>query len=171
MYAIRSYYDQWVNTDTPKMEDFNTDNLKIDTLIKNIKDYEQGKSAYEVAIENGFIGTETEWLLSLKGVKGDTGEQGLQGIQGEKGDKGDKGDTGERGFQGEQGERGLQGLQGEQGIQGIQGIKGDTGNNGADGISPTISIAESTPTSYKLNVTDVNGTITTPNLKGSYNFV
>jgi len=159
--------NQWVNTDTPKMEDFNADNLKIDTLIKNIKDYEQGKSAYEVAVENGFIGTETEWLLSLKGEKGDTGEQGLQGIQGEKGDKGDKGDTGERGFQGEQGERGLQGLQGEQGIQGIQGIKGDTGNNGADGISPTISIAESTPTSYKLNVTDVNGTITTPNLKGA----
>ena len=59
--------NQWINTDTPKMEDFNADNLKINTLIKNIKDYEQGKSAYEVAVENGFIGTETEWLLSLKG--------------------------------------------------------------------------------------------------------
>ena len=33
-----------------------------------------GASAYEIAIENGFIGTETEWLASLKGEKGDQGE-------------------------------------------------------------------------------------------------
>ena len=26
-----------------------------------------GKSAYEIAVENGFIGTEKEWLESLKG--------------------------------------------------------------------------------------------------------
>lgn len=25
----------------------------------------QGKSAYEIAVKNGFIGTEAEWLLSL----------------------------------------------------------------------------------------------------------
>ena len=30
-----------------------------------------GKSAYEVALANGFDGTETEWLESLKGEKGD----------------------------------------------------------------------------------------------------
>ena len=34
---------------------------------------EAGKSAYQIAIENGFIGTETEWLESLKGAKGDPG--------------------------------------------------------------------------------------------------
>lgn len=28
---------------------------------------EDGKSAYQIAIENGFIGTESEWLESLKG--------------------------------------------------------------------------------------------------------
>lgn len=27
----------------------------------------QGKSAYEIAVENGFQGTEEEWLESLKG--------------------------------------------------------------------------------------------------------
>ena len=35
-----------------------------------------GKSAYEIAVDNGFVGTETEWLESLKGsdgVKGDNG--------------------------------------------------------------------------------------------------
>lgn len=32
-----------------------------------------GKSAYEVALENGFEGTEQEWLESLKGDEGNTG--------------------------------------------------------------------------------------------------
>lgn len=34
---------------------------------------EQGKSPYDIAVENGFIGTEVEWLDSLKGEKGDIG--------------------------------------------------------------------------------------------------
>lgn len=56
-----------------------------------------GKSAYEVAVQNGFVGTEQEWLESLRGVDGNDGlngkdgEQGKQGIQGEKGDKGEQG--------------------------------------------------------------------------------
>lgn len=37
------------------------------------KDGERGLSAYEVAVENGFPGTETEWLLSLKGDQGNDG--------------------------------------------------------------------------------------------------
>lgn len=52
----------------------------------------QGRSAYEIAVANGFEGTEAEWLASLKGEKGDIGPQGPEG---EKGDKGDKGDIGE----------------------------------------------------------------------------
>ena len=32
-----------------------------------------GKSAYEIAVDNGFIGTETEWLESLKGADGADG--------------------------------------------------------------------------------------------------
>lgn len=36
-----------------------------------------GKSAYEVAVKNGFEGTEAEWLASLKGDKGDTGNGGV----------------------------------------------------------------------------------------------
>ena len=35
-----------------------------------------GKSAYEIAVDNGFIGTETEWLKSLKGSDGDKGDNG-----------------------------------------------------------------------------------------------
>ena len=34
----------------------------------------RGKSAYEIAVMNGFDGTVEEWLASLKGEKGDRGE-------------------------------------------------------------------------------------------------
>lgn len=35
---------------------------------------EDGLSAYEVAVNNGFIGTQEQWLASLKGEKGDKGQ-------------------------------------------------------------------------------------------------
>ena len=35
-----------------------------------------GKSAYEIAVDNGFVGTETEWLESLKGSDGNKGDNG-----------------------------------------------------------------------------------------------
>ena len=56
----------------------------------------QGKSAYEIAIENGYEGTEQEWLQSLKGKDGEKGEKGERGLQGLKGDKGDKGEPRKR---------------------------------------------------------------------------
>lgn len=39
-----------------------------------------GYSAYEIAVINGFDGTEEEWLDSLVGKKGDRGEQGDSGV-------------------------------------------------------------------------------------------
>lgn len=87
-----------------------------------------GKSAYELAVENGFVGTESDWLASLKGSQGPQGEQGIQGERGEKGEPG------------EQGPQGIQGVQGPQGIQGPQGEKGETGSAGVDGKSATITI-------------------------------
>lgn len=35
---------------------------------------EDGKSAYQIAVENGFVGTEAEWIASLKGEKGADGK-------------------------------------------------------------------------------------------------
>lgn len=57
----------------------------------------QGLSAYQVALEEGYVGTVTQWLASLKGAKGDKGDKGdtgNTGAQGPQGPKGDKGDTG-----------------------------------------------------------------------------
>lgn len=74
-----------------------------------------GKSAYEIAVDNGFVGTETEWLESLKGADGTEGttftpsvsatgdlswsnDDGKENpttvnIKGAKGDRGDSGVT------------------------------------------------------------------------------
>lgn len=60
----------------------------------------RGRSAYQVAVDNGFKGTEREWLKSLKGEQGVQGEQGEQGVQGEQGEQGIQGERGERGEHG-----------------------------------------------------------------------
>ncbi|MDZ7432255.1 MULTISPECIES: hypothetical protein [Bacillus] len=59
-----------------------------------------GKSAYDIAVDNGFSGTVEEWLASLKGEKGNTGATGA------KGDKGDTGATGAKGATGAAGKDG-----------------------------------------------------------------
>lgn len=48
-----------------------------------------GKSAYEVAVANGFVGTEAQWLASLKGKNGTDGKDGAPGKNGAQGAKGD----------------------------------------------------------------------------------
>lgn len=37
---------------------------------------DDGKSAYEIALEEGYKGTKTAWIKSLKGEKGDKGDKG-----------------------------------------------------------------------------------------------
>ena len=125
---------QFVMIDTGNVENEEDSRLylKGDTEWKFISDLSgaqgiQGLSAYQVAVQHGFEGTEAEWLISLKGEKGETGPKG------DKGNTGEKGATGERGPQGLQGERGLQGVQGEQGEPGIQGPIGPKGEKGDQG--------------------------------------
>ena len=92
-------------------------NLSETEWIKSLK-AKDGWTAYEIAQNAGFTGTEEEWLASLKGDKGDRGksnydiyvelqelagneilseEEWLASLKGEKGDKGDKGDPGKDG--------------------------------------------------------------------------
>lgn len=83
---------------------YNTVNRKwmllYEEIINALNGIQDGKSAYELAEEHGYVGTEEEWLASLKGERGERGqqgvqgEQGLRGLQGIQGQKGDKGDTG-----------------------------------------------------------------------------
>lgn len=71
-----------------------------------------GQSAYALAVQLGYTGSEAEWIASLKGAKGD------------KGDKGDTGATGETGPQGPQGPTGATGARGATGATGPQGPAG-----------------------------------------------
>ena len=96
----------------------------IDSDIKETVHTIHGLSAYQIAVENGFEGTEKEWLDSLVGPPGPAGPSGPRG---EKGDTGETGATGPRGLQGEKGDTG------PQGPQGIPGEKGDTGEQGLKG--------------------------------------
>ena len=64
-----------------------------------------GRSAYEVAVDNGFVGTEEEWLEYLR--------------------QGPKGDTGDTGPQGEQGIQGIQGIPGQDGTDAVWEFRGE----------------------------------------------
>ena len=81
-----------VNTSDAANNDDTLESAITITLTSELTAPADGLSAYEVALQNGFIGTEEEWLQSLKG------EQGPQGIQGDKGDKGDRGNQGDKGL-------------------------------------------------------------------------
>ncbi len=52
---------------------------KLNELIDELNSGGYGKSAYTIACENGFEGSEAEWLQSLKGATGKTGPKGDKG--------------------------------------------------------------------------------------------
>ena len=109
-----------------------------------------------VAVDNGFVGTEEEWLESLVGPEGPRGRQGADGEPGPAGVTSAEvtvDDTtgtpsaqisvnngllslslsGIKGETGPQGEQGIQGVQGPQGVQGETGPQGETGATGPAG--------------------------------------
>lgn len=57
-----------------------------------------GKSAYEIAVDNGFEGDEDAWLESLKGADGAQGPKGDPGANGTNGADGARGPAGADGF-------------------------------------------------------------------------
>lgn len=143
----------------------------ISELVEMIGELEVPKSAYDVAVAQGFVGDQSAWLLSLRGAagpKGDDGSpgaQGVQGLQGVQGIQGLKGDTGATGAKGDTGLTGAAGAKGDQGIQGMtgapgapgakgdagaQGLKGDTGlqgpkgDTGASGSNATVKAISGT---------------------------
>lgn len=78
---------------------------EIDEKLEKIEGATDGESAYDIAVRvDGFVGTEKEWVASLKGEKGDQGQQGVQGIQGQQGVQGLQGNPGEKGEKGDPGE-------------------------------------------------------------------
>lgn len=123
-----------------------------------------GKSAFEIAVENGFVGTESEWLESLRGKDGAVGPQGEQGSPGADGQPGKNGEQGSPGVDGRDGLDGtngksafeiavengfvgteaewlesLKGKDGADGKDGAVGPQGEQGPPGKDGVTPDMS--------------------------------
>ena len=105
-----------------------------------------GKSAFEIAVENGFVGTEAEWLESLKGKDGTDGQPGKNGADGTNGQDGKDGIDGKsayeiaiaNGFFGTESEW-LESLKGSDGKDGTDGQPGKDGVDGKDGVTPDMS--------------------------------
>ena len=103
---------------------------------------EAGKSAYEIAVEHGFEGTEAEWLESLKGKDGADGAPGKDGEDGTDGAPGADGLSVTEALINSKGELMIVFSNGKTvnlgvvtGTDGTQGEKGDPGQDGEDGLS------------------------------------
>lgn len=111
-----------------------TPDLYQQLLQKISEKGKDGRSAYEIAVEYGFVGTETEWLESLKGVDGKDGVNGKDGCGGR---NGADGLPGRDGIDGKSAyiiavEHGFTGTENEW----LQSLKGA---DGRDGITPDMS--------------------------------
>ena len=103
------------DTPIPPTPDLYTQLLKKFSGMQTGANGKDGSSAYEIAIENGFVGTAAEWLESLKGRDGIDGKDGLPG---------------------KDGKDGADGLPGK---DGTNGKDGKDGRDGKDGISPNLT--------------------------------
>ena len=102
-------------TPIPPTPDLYTQLLKKLSQMQAGANGKDGRSAYEIAIENGFVGTAAEWLESLKGKDGIDGKDGLPG---------------------KDGKNGADGLPGK---DGTNGKDGRDGRDGKDGVSPDLT--------------------------------
>ena len=126
-----------------------TPDLYQQLLHKISEKGKDGKSAYEIAVEYGFVGTETEWLESLKGVDGKDGVNGKDGCDGRNGVDGLPGKDGKNGADGLPGRDGIDGIDGksayiiavEHGFSGTENewLQSLKGADGKDGITPDMS--------------------------------
>lgn len=88
------------DTPIPPTPDLYTQLLKKISEIQAGIDGKDGLSAYEIAKENGFVGTVAEWLESLKGADGLPGKDGVNGKNGVDGKDGKDGKDGRDGVDG-----------------------------------------------------------------------
>ena len=128
-----------------------------------------GKSAYQIAVEQGYQGSESDWLSSLKGDKGEKGNTGAKGNPGQDGADGKSAyaiavehgyeDSEEKWLLSLKGEKGDPGDRGLQGVPGEKGEKGDAGVAGKDGFSPIANVVKDGSV-ITITITDKNGTTT-----------
>ena len=99
-------------------------------------DGNDGLSAYQVAVENGYIGTEIEWLTSLNGTDGIDGNDGLSAYQ----------VAVENGYTGTE----------EEWLVSLKGTDGSDGNDGNSTFSTTSELTQTTASILLTNI--ISGT-------------
>lgn len=123
--------------------------------ITSPNDGRDGKSAYQIWLEQGNEGSRMDFLTSLEGRDGRDGEPGRDGIDGEsvQGEPGANGQNGANGQDGLsiQGERGETGAQGLPGVPGTPGAVGQPGSAGADGKTPVLGCVVRTVNNLPVN--------------------
>ena len=163
------------NPVTVDLSDYYT-KAEVDAKIPEIG--ADGKSAYEIAVENGFVGTETEWLASLKGAPGKDGAPGRDGADGAPGRDGTDGRDGVSATHEWNGTtltitsasgtssanlKGEPGRDGADGAPGKDGADGAPGEPGKDGVTPQLSIGTVTTLEAGSNATvSMTGTTEAP---------
>ena len=135
-----------------------------------------GKSAYQIAVEQGYQGSESDWLSSLKGDKGEKGNTGAKGNPGQDGADGKSAyaiavehgyeDSEEKWLLSLKGEKGDPGDRGLQGVPGEKGEKGDAGVAGKDDFSPIANVVKDGSV-ITITITDKNGTTTVTLTEGA----
>ena len=126
-----------------------------------------GKSAYQIAVEQGYQGSESDWLSSLKGDKGEKGNTGAKGNPGQDGAEGKSAYAiaVEHGYEDSE-DKWLLSLKGEKGDAGERGEKGDAGVDGKDGFSPIANVVKDGSV-ITITITDKNGTTTVTLTEGA----
>lgn len=120
-----------------------------------------GQSAYALAVQLGFTGSEADWIASLKGATGAQGPQGPTGPQGATGPQGPQGPTGATGARGPTGATGPQGPAGASAVytSGTYYVRYTDGTQicwgtGRDRMNFSVAFAN---TSYSCIATYANG--------------
>lgn len=119
------------------------------------KDGDDGKSAYELAVENGYTGTEEEWIASLHGKDGADGYTPQKGIDYFDGADGYTPQKGIDYFDGEKGEKGDPFRYDDFTPEQLAELKGADGQNGTDGYTPIKGVDYFTPEEIELFKNDV----------------
>lgn len=131
MFAMADFEIKFASDQGQFAVDFSADDMNADPTfgeVQVINIAENGLSAYEIAVKNGFKGSEAEWLESLKGEPGYTPVKGVDYFDGKDGYTPIKGKDY---FDGEPGEPG------KPGYTPVKGKDYFDGEPGAPGVSAT----------------------------------
>lgn len=109
---------------------FSESGQSVNADFGNVQTVNIGLSAYQVAVKNGFKGTEQEWLNSLKGKDGYTPRKGIDYFDGQ------PGKDGKDGANGKDGVNGKDGIDGKDGYTPVKGKDYVDGKDGKDGYTP-----------------------------------